>query len=263
MNEVIGLIPAAGLAKRLAPLPCSKELFPVGFKVCERDGRAEPRPKPVSEYLIERMRDAGAHRIYIVLSHAKWDLIRYYGSGLQMGVHLAYLYLDHSLGMPCTLNELYPWLAGKDETILFGMPDTIFWPYDAFAEVLSMYRQVEADLVLGVFPTDQPERFSVVELDERSRVLSVTDKPAHTHLYNTWGMACWGPAFTELLNTYVRNLPSSPGEVILANVFQLAIDKGLVVHGKFFEEGKYIDIGLAEDLFDTVCKLASVDRIRS
>lgn len=30
-QNMIGLIPAAGKAKRLQPLPCSKEIFPVGF----------------------------------------------------------------------------------------------------------------------------------------------------------------------------------------------------------------------------------------
>jgi hypothetical protein len=30
-REVIGLIPAGGQATRIAPLPCSKELYPVGF----------------------------------------------------------------------------------------------------------------------------------------------------------------------------------------------------------------------------------------
>ena len=32
-REVVGLIPAAGEAKRIGPLLCSKELYPVGFEV--------------------------------------------------------------------------------------------------------------------------------------------------------------------------------------------------------------------------------------
>ena len=37
-REIIGVIPAAGRATRLGPLPCSKELFPVGFQ--NTDGNA-------------------------------------------------------------------------------------------------------------------------------------------------------------------------------------------------------------------------------
>ncbi len=46
-REIIGLIPAAGQATRLAPLPCSKELYPIGL---ERGGA---RPKVVCEYLLD------------------------------------------------------------------------------------------------------------------------------------------------------------------------------------------------------------------
>jgi glucose-1-phosphate thymidylyltransferase len=256
MNELVGLIPAAGLAKRLAPLPGSKEMFPVGFKEGTYDGRIAPCPKPVSEYVLERMRDAGARRVYIVLSHAKWDLIRYYGNGDPVGVHLAYLYVDQSPGMPYTLNQAYPWLAGRDTTVLFGMPDTIFWPYDAFGQLLSTYHKQQADLVLGVFPTDQPERFSVVSLDEQGRVQSVMDKPKGSALRNTWGIACWGSAFTELLNRSLLDARPSGGEIVLAEVFQRAVDKGLAVYGQYFAGGTYIDIGVAEDLYNAVRRFA-------
>ena len=52
-GEIVGLIPAAGRATRLAPLPCSKELVPIGFQTAA-DG-ADRRPKPVSQYLLDRM----------------------------------------------------------------------------------------------------------------------------------------------------------------------------------------------------------------
>jgi glucose-1-phosphate thymidylyltransferase len=32
LREIIGLIPAGGVAERLSPLPCSKEIYPIGFK---------------------------------------------------------------------------------------------------------------------------------------------------------------------------------------------------------------------------------------
>jgi hypothetical protein len=30
-QEVVGLVPAGGLGTRTSPLPCSKELYPIGF----------------------------------------------------------------------------------------------------------------------------------------------------------------------------------------------------------------------------------------
>ena len=43
-----------GLAKRIAPLPCSKELLPIG--VHREPTAMHGRPKVVSEYLLEKMR---------------------------------------------------------------------------------------------------------------------------------------------------------------------------------------------------------------
>jgi len=259
MSELVGLIPAAGLAKRLAPLPGSKEMFPVGFKAATYDGQVGPCPKPVSEYVLERMRDAGVAGAYIVLSHAKWDLIRYYGNGDRVGVRLAYLYVEDSPGMPYTLNQAYPWLKGRDATVLLGMPDTIFWPYDAYGRLLSMHRRLDADLCLGVFPTDQPERFSVVSMDDDGRVRSVTDKPAQSALRNTWGIACWGSAFTELLNTSLADARPSGKELVLADVFQRAVDEGLAVYGQFYADGTYIDIGVAQDLYEAIRRFSAFD----
>ena len=55
MMNVVGLIPAAGRAERLGPLPCSKELLPIGFRETPRG----PAPKVAGHYLLERFRAAG------------------------------------------------------------------------------------------------------------------------------------------------------------------------------------------------------------
>ena len=53
-REVIGLLPAGGQAKRIAPLPFSKELYPIGFRRLDEDDNL--RTKVVSHYLLEKMR---------------------------------------------------------------------------------------------------------------------------------------------------------------------------------------------------------------
>jgi glucose-1-phosphate thymidylyltransferase len=63
-REVVGLIPAAGQATRIAPLPCSKELYPVGFEIQNHEQK-EIRPKAVCQYLLEKMRLAGIKKAFI------------------------------------------------------------------------------------------------------------------------------------------------------------------------------------------------------
>ena len=78
-REVVGLIPAAGRATRIAQLPCSKEVYPVGFKT-GGEGNT-PVPKVVCHYLLEKMRLAGVTRAFIVLREGKWDIPAHLGNG--------------------------------------------------------------------------------------------------------------------------------------------------------------------------------------
>ena len=70
-----GIVPAAGSGTRIQPLAFSKELLPVGSRF---EGGTE-RPRAVSEYLIERMLQAGADKICFVISRWKSDILQYYG----------------------------------------------------------------------------------------------------------------------------------------------------------------------------------------
>ncbi len=71
---MLGIIPAAGAGSRIQPLAFSKELLPVGGRL---DGTIE-RPRAVSEYLVDRMRIAGATKICFVIGAGKSDILEYY-----------------------------------------------------------------------------------------------------------------------------------------------------------------------------------------
>jgi glucose-1-phosphate thymidylyltransferase len=144
----IGLIPAAGTADRIAPLPCSKELYPIGFQSI--DAGCGVRPKVVSQYLLEKMRLAKIAEVYIVLRKGKWDIPEYFGDGKALNMHLAYLMMNLPFGVPYTLDQAYPFV--KNSMVVFGFPDIIFQPDNAFASLLARQAESSADLVLGLFP---------------------------------------------------------------------------------------------------------------
>src|SRR5919198_802835 len=93
-SEVLGLIPAAGQATRIAPLPCSKEIYPIGLSLLD-EGRGS-RPKVACHYLLEKMRAAGIAKSYIVLREGKWDIPTYLLDGWMFQMHLAYLMIERS-----------------------------------------------------------------------------------------------------------------------------------------------------------------------
>ncbi|MGB9872410.1 MAG: sugar phosphate nucleotidyltransferase [Anaerolineae bacterium] len=258
MHKVVGLVPAAGHGKRVALLPCSKEIFPIGLANVVEDERGGIRPKAVGEYLLERMQVAGVTRVFIILSRGKWDIMHYFGDGDRFGLHIAYLLQENVWGMPYALDLARPWLC--DETVLFGMPDTIFQPEDAFQRLLLCHQGSSADITLGLFPTTAPERFGMVEFDNTSRrALYIIDKPSQTHLRYMWGIGCWGPTFTEFLHSQLQVLSPPQKEIVLGDIFQAAIENGLEVQVLPFEGGEFIDIGVSEEMVRTIKRFACND----
>lgn len=79
--DIVGILPAGGRGTRIEPLPCSKEIFPIGFGKVE--GTDNVRPKAVSQYLLEKMRKAGVKKAYFILREGKWIFLRTSVTGLQ------------------------------------------------------------------------------------------------------------------------------------------------------------------------------------
>jgi glucose-1-phosphate thymidylyltransferase len=132
--DVIGLLPAGGQATRLAPLPCSKELYPIGFRRVEESG--ELRPQAVSHYLLEKMRSAGITKAYFILRDGKWDIPAYFGDGSDLNMRLAYLTIRLSSSVPHTLDQAYSFV--QHAVVAFGFPDILFQPRDAFVRLLKV-----------------------------------------------------------------------------------------------------------------------------
>ena len=251
--EVIGLIPAAGQATRIAPLPCSKELYPVGFHPIGESNSL--RPKVVCHYLLEKMRLAGITRAYIVLREGKWDIPTYLGDGIMLDMHLAYLMMRLPFGAPYTLDQAYPFV--QHALVALGFPDVIFYPDNAFDQLLARQTSTKADVVLGLFPTDQPQKCDMVDLDDSGRVRRIVIKPIKTDLHYTWMIAVWTPKFTHFMHEYLLAIQEADGkrgnslergELFVGHVIQAAIDNNLLIERVFFPEGACLDIGTPEEL---------------
>jgi glucose-1-phosphate thymidylyltransferase len=257
--EVIGLLPCGGMATRLSPLPLSKELYPIGFRV-GLDGN--PRPKVVTHYLLEKMRHAGITKAYCILRSGKWDIPAYFGDGEMVDMHLGYLMLRSPHGVPYTLDQAYPFV--NNALVALGFPDILLQPNDCYQRLINHQQRTQADVVLGLFPCDRPEKAGMVEFDAQGKILQIIEKPKQTNLRFMWGIALWTPAFTEFLHDYLINLeqrlaqkmaqiPASAAaprrEIPIGDVIQAAIAAGLPVEAESFTNGTYLDIGTPEDLF--------------
>lgn len=179
-SPVIGLLPAAGYAHRIRPLPCSKELLPLWSP-----GKGE-RPRAVCEHALAKMHRAGIERAYIILRAGKWDIPAYLGSGPKPGPSLGYLIASLPHGVPFTLDAAFPFV--HDQRVALAFPDILFEAEDAFAQILAKLDRDGSDVVLGLFPADRPSTMDVVEI-EGSRVRRILIKPERTNLSRSWAVA--------------------------------------------------------------------------
>jgi glucose-1-phosphate thymidylyltransferase len=166
--RVVGVIPAAGFATRLGPLPCSKEMLPV----CGR---------PVLEYVHERMRAAPADEIRVVTRPEKVDVAE----------HARRLGATVLEGRPASVSESVRLglrkLAG-DDVVLLGFPDSVWGPEDGFARLVAALGGT-AEVALGCFRSEELERSDVVTVDEGGGVRAVQVKPSEPASHLIWGCA--------------------------------------------------------------------------
>jgi glucose-1-phosphate thymidylyltransferase len=259
-GTVVGLIPAGGKAERIAPLPCSKELLPIGFRMVQ--GSSQLRPKVVCHYLLERFQVAGITQAYLVLRKGKWDIPAYFGNGEMVDMHLGYLIMGESLGPPFTMDQAYPFV--HDKVVAFGFPDILMSPKNIFQPLLDEQNRTQADVVLALFPAQQPEMMDMVEIDEQGRIHGMYLKPDHTDLRLCWLCGVWTPVFTQFMHEYLQEyrrentlqlskVPESKGEDLpVGAVLQAAIHRGLTVNGVIFSDGKYLDVGTPENLMKSI-----------
>ena len=253
---IIGQIPAAGKGTRLHPLPFSKELYPIGYQNVEIDGEEKLRPKVVSQYLLNHMVSAGAEKIIVTLGPGKYDIMDYYGAGERFNVDIMYNFQSQASGMPFALDLSFKWLKEED-IVIFGMSDTIIEPQNSFKALKKDHEKLQADLVLGLFRTENPSKFGMVNMDSKTqRVIETIDKPKKSDLAYMWGCCIWNYAFAEHMHKELIDLGVSKGgkEVVFGDIINSAIKKGLKVFGSPVDNGRYIDIGTIEDL-DTALKL--------
>ncbi|MBZ9846918.1 nucleotidyltransferase family protein [Mesorhizobium sp. CA14] len=172
---MLGIVPAAGRGSRIQPLGFSKELLPVGSRM---DGHTE-RPCAVSEYLVRRMVRNGVDRICFVIGSGKSDILEYYAAGYDRAAAI-FVAQPSPVGLCDAIFRAEP-LVPSEETVLIGLPDTIWFPEDGFC------RLAEDRLSFLLFPVDRPELFDAVLVDQDSRVEQIQVKQRNAATEWVWG----------------------------------------------------------------------------
>ncbi len=231
---MIGIIPAAGAGQRIQPLGCSKELLPVGSRLVN----GNERPKAVSEYLVERMIAAGAEQICMVISAEKSDIVKYYAE-LNYAAEIFYVVQRKPQGLCDALFRAEPFARQHDQ-VLIGLPDTIWFPENAYIPALDLQ---QADVNLVLFPVNDPTVFDSVVCDDLGFVREVQVKRKDAASHWIWGaVTARGESFHRLKLLWESR---HRGDEYLGDLLNAFIAAGNVVKGRYSGE-VYMDVGTME-----------------
>ncbi len=247
-NEVIGLIPCGGHATRISPLPCSKELFPVGLHKLP-DG--SERVKVASHALLEKMRIGGVKKAFFILRKGKWDIPEYYGDGTAVGMNLGYLIMGRPDGTAYTLDQAFPFV--RRTRVALGFPDILFGPSDAFKRAMVRLADTRADIVMGLYRVHDILISDMIGVDRTGRVCEMLIRPDQTKLKLGWVFAVWTPRFSEFLHDYVTapkpaTGPGPSAELTVGAVIQAGLLAKLRMQSVCFPRHSYLDIGTPEGM---------------
>ncbi|CAN5778739.1 hypothetical protein BH23CHL7_BH23CHL7_06570 [soil metagenome] len=176
--------------------------------------------RPIIDHVLERMRIGGASDLRVVVRPDKEDLL----------AHLRVSDVQLRLGQPATLSASFQLGrngAAAADILLLGFPDTIWWPATAYRKVIATILD-GAEIALGLFRTDEPERSEVVSLDAAGRLVDIAKRPRKPSSSWIWGaFAARSRAFDDL----------SPGDSF-AELFLQQAESVSVAHF-----GRLLDIG--------------------
>jgi glucose-1-phosphate thymidylyltransferase len=167
--------------------------------------------KPVSQWVLEQIRDAGIKDIIIILGDNNPNkVVEYYGDGSCFGVNITYVYQGKARGLADAVYKVKDVIT--EDRFLVYLGDNIV-PYDNLPSFLSF--KGSASILLA--KVDNPNRFGVAIIKD-GKVIRLVEKPKE----KISDLALVGVyAFTREIFEVIENLkPSWRGELEITDAIQ-------------------------------------------
>ena len=243
-----GIILAGGSGTRLYPLTMvtSKQLLPI-------------YDKPMIYYPLSTLILAGIRDILIISTPTDLpNFERLLGDGSQYGVNLSYKVQPSPDGLAQAF-ILGDEFVGDDCCAMI-LGDNIFYGA-GFASILAKARKNAEEngrATVFAYHVDDPERFGIVEFDEKHKVLSLEEKPKHPK--SPWAVT--GLYFYDnRCVKYAKSLkPSDRGELEITDLNKLYLETDELDVRLLGRGFAWLDTGTMESLIDAADFVQTVQK---
>ena len=232
-----GILLAGGSGTRLYPLTkiISKQLLPVYDKPMIY--------YPLSTLMLFDIRDI----LIISTPQDTPNIRRLLGDGSQLGLNISYAVQPEPKGIAEAFTLGADFVNGDDVCLILG--DNIFYMGHQMKLYQRAVKQNEgARATIFAYHVSDPERFGVVEFDEKHRALSIEEKPAHPKSnYASVGLYFYPPDVCEKAATLQ---PSARGELEITDLNNMYLAEGRMSVVPMGRGIVWLDAGTPDSLAD-------------
>ncbi|HSI20850.1 MAG TPA: glucose-1-phosphate thymidylyltransferase RfbA [Verrucomicrobiae bacterium] len=230
-----GILLAGGSGTRLYPATqvISKQLLPVG-------------DKPMVYYPLSVLLQAGIQEVLVISTPR--DLPTYQellGDGSQFGMRLEYKEQPKPEGLAQAYLLAEEFLAGGPSCLILG--DNVFYG-DGLEEEVQEAAKLEKGGVIFGYRVSDPERYGVVEFDDKGNVLSIEEKPKHPKSH----FALVGIYFFDgrAVQAAKEAKPSARGELEITEIQNWYLREGTLAVRRLDRGIAWLDTGTYESWLD-------------